>query len=343
MRANLSALLFGFFLTFVLFVYIEILFYAINAVKNCDYAIARIHSRSFIQRDDLLGSSPYPDISVNVIKADNLSLVYRAKYSTDNFGRRITPVTNPTARNKYALFFGGSFTFGKGVSDNETLPYYFSKFAMSYRAYNYGFGGYGPQHMLARLEGEKIRADIKENDGLLIYLFNDWDVLRVIGNAKLVATHGGGYPYYTYDAMGNLIRKNDFNHGRFILTKIYKLLAKSNFVNYFKIDFPLVITDEHIKLTADIIKDARNNFKTKFKSDNFYVVIYPRSKQCGKKIIPYLEEAGIRYLDFSDLLDKPLMEEKLSRDLFYIKGDEHPTARLHEMVAKKLVQELNIR
>lgn len=343
MRANILALLFGILLTFLLFVYIEILFYAINTIKNCDCATARIHSRIFMQHDGLLGSSPYPDISVNVIKADNLSLIYKAKYSTDNLGRRFTPVTNPTARKKYALFFGGSFIFGEGVNDNETLPYYFSKIAMSYRAYNYGFGGYGPQHMLARLEGEKIRTDIKENEGLLIYLFTDWHVQRAVGNAKLVATHGGGYPYYTYDAMGNLIRKKDFNNGRFILTKIYKLLAKSNFINYFKIDFPLVITDKHIRLTTDMIKEARNNFKTQFKSDNFYVLIYPMSKRYSKKIIPYLKEAGVKYLDFSDLLDKPLMEEKLSRDLFFIKDDGHPTARLHEMVVKKLVQELNIR
>lgn len=343
LHPNLLALLFGFFLTFLLFIYIEILFNALNKIKNCDHAIAWIYSNPFIQHDELIGLSPYPNISVYSIKTNNHSLIYKAKYTIDNVGRRLTPATNRYAPKKYALFFGCSFTFGEGVNDDETIPYYFSRFAMSYKAYNYGFGGYGTQHLLAKLEDEKIRADIKENDGLLLYLFNDWHVLRVIGNAKLVATHGGAYPYYTYDASENLIRKKDFNRGRVILTKIYKLLARSNFINYFNIDFPFVITDNHIKLTADIIKEARNKFRTKFRSDNFYVVLLPQAKQFGKRITPYLKEAGIKWLDFSDLLGNPLTEEKLSWDLFYIKGDGHPTPRLHELVAKKLAQELNIK
>lgn len=338
LNPNVLALLFGLFLCFIILVFIEIIFGTINTIKNCDYREARIHSRSYVQDNDLLGNAPYPNISCSVIKANNSSLVFKAKYSIDSFRRRKTPVANLDTRKKYALFFGGSFTFGEGVNDNETLPYYFAKYAMDYKPYNYAFPGYGTQHLLAKLESNKIRDEIKESNGLLIYIFNDWHVLRVIGNAKLVATHGERYPYYTYDASGNLIRKKDFNQGRFILTKIYKLLAMSGFVNYFNIDFPLVITDKHIKLTADVIIEARNNFRTKFNSDNFYVVIYPGAKRFSKKMISYLKEANVKYLDLSDLLDKPLLEEKLNRDLFYIKGDGHPTAKLHELVGKKLAE-----
>ena len=71
--------------------------------------------------------------------------------------------------------------------------------------------------------------------------------------------------------------------------------------------------EEHIRLTARIIEEARTMlFTTQFPSAEFYVLLYPGVRR-GKDLIPYLAQAGIKYLDYSSFLDWPHPELTLAR------------------------------
>lgn len=94
--------------------------------------------------------------------------------STDSLGRRTTPLADSLPRSRYALFLGCSYTYGDGVSDTQTLPYYFQAMSPGYRAYNYGYMAYSPLHMLARLQQGTLEREIPQKDGFAVYtLIND--------------------------------------------------------------------------------------------------------------------------------------------------------------------------
>ena len=69
------------------------------------------------------------------------------------------------------------------------------------------------------------------------------------------------------------------------------------------------------------------------KVDDFYVLFYPRSS-CSPLLIPHLEIANIKYLDYSTLF----VDQQ--KDLW--QPDGHPTAKANKIVAEKLTIELNI-
>ncbi len=62
------------------------------------------------------------------------------------------------------------------------------------------------------------------------------------------------------------------------------------------------------------------------------MLIYPSLG--APELIPYLEFAGITYLDYSDLPD-------VYNDDFWL-GEGHPSAKGHKIVAEKLAQDLGL-
>ena len=82
------------------------------------------------------------------------------------------------------------------------------------------------------------------------------------------------------------------------------------------------------RLTARIIEEARKAFHQQFPSGEFYVLLYPGVRR-GKDLIPYLAQAGIKYLDYSHFIDWPHPGLTLADHM-------HPTAQGHRMVAAQL-------
>jgi hypothetical protein len=105
-------------------------------------------------------------------------------------------------------------------------------------------------------------------------------------------------------------------------------------VQYYHISFPVSIREEHIRLTARIIAEARNAFSQQFPSAEFYVLLYPGVRH-GKAMIPYLTQAGVKYLDYASFIDWPHQE------LTQADGAQ-PTAQGHRLIAAQLVQDLGI-
>jgi len=310
-------------------------FYALNNSRQKD--IETTYSEQLVQNDEFLGYKARPNVQVSAIKKFNGKVVYDVTYSIDGYSRRITPVKNPEIRSTFILFFGGSYTLGEGTNDNETIPFYVSEFAPNYRPYNYGFRGYGPQQMLAKLQSYEIIKEVEVNGGhaILVYVFQNSHINRAIGS---MYTSGWTHqmPYYLIDSNDNLIRKGSFESGRPVVTFLYRLARSSELVKYSGITFPR-IREEHIRITARIIEESRNTFREKFHSDDFYVLIHPGSGFRGRRLIPYFESAGIKYLDYSNLIDRTKKKFRLQE------GDgSHPTALSHKIVAERLVKDIGI-
>jgi len=294
------------------------------------------YTHNFFQPDELLGYKPRPEAQVDSIKKLDDQLVYDVIYSIDAYSRRVTPADQLERRNRFILFFGDSFVFGEGVQDDETLPYHVSDMAPAYRVYNYGFSGYGPQQMLAKLQSDDLAREVPESEGLAIYVFIDAHVERAIGSMYVYNAWGDQMPYYVSDWQGKLVRRGNFSTGRPLLSTLYWHLGQSEIAKYYRINLPAKLNRSHYYRAAQIIAEARNTFQTKYRSDAFYVLIYPDEGDYVEDMIPHFEQFGLKYLNY---------DERIKLDIdkgLAIAGDGHPTGKAHRLVAGWMVADLGL-
>lgn len=322
----------GVLVSLTLFTSAEISFLFLNGIKNKQESYIVQDRRGNIEYDETLGYRPRPNSSAQVIKMMNDRIVYDITYHFDEYSRRRTPVCHKEKKNFFALFFGCSFTFGAAVKEKETLPYYFSNLSPQYISYNYGYSGYGPQQMLSKLQQGNINEEIERKSGILVFTFIDDHIQRSIVSMNVYNGWGRDMPLYTINAEGNLIREGNFVSARPVLGWIYSLLGKSQILRYFNANLPPKVAECHIRTTCKILEEARNAFKKKFNSDNFYVLLYPGSHYT-KEMVGYLRKAQIRHLDYSSLFENSLTAMS-------VPGDGHPNALAYRVVAKKLAEDI---
>jgi len=281
---------------------------------------------TFIKPDKDLGYVPNADTTINaVLKFDTLT-AYNAHYTFDKFSRRFNPFDTSKNKSRFAMLFGCSITFGEGLNDSETIPARFAQFSPDYHAYNFAYGGYGTQQMLANLQKPDIKNAISEKNGAAFYIFINPHINRAIGDMETYDAWGAYMPYY-YEHEDTLIRKGNFKTGRWLISGIYTILGRSSFIKYFKINFPFQIKDRHYKLVTEMIKESYNQYVSKFGNNNFYVIIFPGEKL---DIVPYLQKQGIKVLDYSKLF------ERWNLKYCYLPYDNHPRAIADKILAQKL-------
>ncbi len=266
-----------------------------------------------------------------LINNQDSTVIYNVQYSVDDYNRRINPSNSDNQKDKrFALFFGGSFTFGSGVEDYETLPFHFVNQDTNYISYNYGFGGYGSNQMLANLKSPNFKEEILQKKGVCFYIYIDNHINRVNGFFNTFTKFGAFTPYYNIKN-GEISNKVSFIEGRPILSYFYFLLDNSNTLEYFNINFPLKITNKHYELTASVIKESYTSYLQHFGQNDFYIVIYPGHSD---KIIDYLKDTKIKVLNYKNLFE--------SNDQFqiYPPYETHPNARAFELLSKKINEDI---
>jgi len=290
------------------------------------------HEPAFQHPDELLGYTGIPGAETRALKNRGEKTIYDVTYSLDEYGRRTTPVEGSEPGDRYAMFFGGSFTFGEGLNNNETLPSWLAHYSDSITPYNYGHPGYGPQNVLTLLQRSDIRDQIPEPNGLLIYPIISTHVQRAIGSMIVYSTWGYSMPYYYLDTDGSLERDGNFTTGRPLRSMFYSLIGKSQLFKYLRLDLPFNAGKQDLQLTAAIIGAAKAAYQKKFGNDNFYVLIWPGATT-ARQLIPYLDELGIRYLDYYSRID--FGEEK-----YQIEGDGHPSASAQQALARFIAEDI---
>jgi hypothetical protein len=152
-----------------------------------------------------LGYKPIPSADERAFLKDGDRFVFDVAYRTDAYGRRRCPEPSQPATN-FTAFFGGSFTFGEGLADADTLPAQFAARTPEMHVYNYGFSGYGPQQVIAKLEEKRLAEEIPQSNGTLVYVFMSAHVRRAIGSLRMWAQWGRHFPYYAYGEDGSVER-----------------------------------------------------------------------------------------------------------------------------------------
>jgi hypothetical protein len=190
--------------------------------------------------------------------------------------------------------------------------------APQFRSYNYGVPGYGTQQMLAIIESGKLKQEIKEEQGIGVYLYlPEVHESRVIGEMEIVNSFGADFPYYYLDKEKHLQRNAQFSSGRKLTNTIYSVLGKSRTRQYFGLNFPRR-QEAHYQLTAALIERSAKLFKEQFSNSDFYVAVFPNQLPTPLRLTELTKTLSVKLIDLSAIFDS-------SSSLNQFVGDGHPT------------------
>lgn len=297
----------------------------------------RVSSSRFYVSDRALGFKPRPNSQVTLAKRKRGEVVFEATYTVDDYSRRVTPSPQVTVEPKEALlFFGGSYTFGEGVNDDETMPARVAAETSDCQVYNYGLPGAGPQHMLEQLRAEGVERQVKQKRALAVFSFLHVHISRAVGTDRVLRGIGGSYPWYEWDEeTQSLIRRGFFSERR----GPRRTASGSKLLKFVEDYYGENLTRDDARLTARLVIEAKRQFERRFDSKGFYVLVYPlRDGPLTDHVIQLLRNDAVRILDY-----RPLLTTKINYDEYFIPDDGHPQPRTHKLIADRLVKDLRLR
>jgi hypothetical protein len=285
-------------------------------------------------RDDVeLGYGPNPG-KFSIQKHHGDQLIYNQAYTITSQNFRETPLKGH-AEGCNVVFFGGSVTFGEGVSDHETMPYFFAKEGNGkFNVYNLGFHGYGPHQMLRMLETDRLKTIVDGSVHLVIYQGIEAHVDRVAGNTSW-DFYG---PRYTLLPNGSVSYTGPF-HGEWYKL-FYNLVQHSALYNFIQQHvIQLQAFDlKNIPLYLGILEQSRRTIALNIHAP-FYVLFWDKgsddilTEQIGQKF----EDNRFPLLKISQIIP----DIQVNRESYILSPhDPHPNATTHHLIGKYLAEAL---
>ena len=270
--------------------------------------------------------------------------VYRVTYSIDENKRRIHEQKQPLGDYLGIInLFGGSFAFGEGLNDDQTINWYLSKIFPKYKINNYGFHGYGVHQALYFLEN-----DFTRNHSINILLTGEYHIDRSTCSWSL---SGFGYnPNYCFNCLRKTIYEDDCE-SHISKHKNKKIIDEKSI--FLEMNVVKLIRNT-INPILDNMKISNNHLLYQDMIADFY---YESSLRNSKTLVAYIQSGGYSsyifnvsdktydWLNFKNFgnIDVTL-GTKLHKidDKFKIPYDNHPTSLANceraSLISHKLVQ-----
>lgn len=294
------------------------------------------NAREMSARHDVLGYAPKPSQTGRFTLTQDGNPIFGHGYTIGPNGLRVSPPYEEVADVPCALFFGGSFTFGTGVEDDEALPYVAGILSEGkYRVYNFGYRGYGPHQMLAALESGLVDSIIDCIPKVVIYQGLVGHVMRSAG-LSVWDTHG---PRYVLADSGEAIRRGNFDDSDnsrfgFLQGNLKKSLAVMT-LGYNR------YTDYKLDLMVAIIDKSRNLVAERYPGSEFRVIFWDG---CATKepepVARILTDKFARKNVRLHLVSRIVEDICAKRDDYMIQGDGHPNKFVHDKIARYVAKEM---
>lgn len=263
----------------------------------------KIDDHRLVMRDPYIIIKPSSVVEVER-KTNSGVVIYKRKYTVDEMSRRLTPVKKDeidTRRN--LIFIGGSFTFGTGLADDETFPYYFSQYRPNFNVYNLGIYSAGANDMLDDMRSFARFTDIPKTGGIVFYTAIFDQIEKSVCQLGCYTSPGRKSVLkksnYQYDSVSQgLVNRGSFESSQPITTIIFDLLGKIGLID--TISIPFKLTDDRIELYVMMIAEMKKISRDRLKAD-FYFTMYPGYYENWDRIKPFLKKYGIKYLDLSKM------------------------------------------
>ncbi len=282
---------------------------AINSDQVLNFKKNKKINKKINYYKSFLGYQPTPGVHKHTLISNGKTFI-DSTYTIGEDGFRKTSKKYNKVTTPGINFFGGSFVFGWGLNDDETLPHFTQQYLENWNVQNYGINGYGAHQMLTHITKDKsIITDIN------ILITHNSHIPR----SACKRDYSFGTPKYKLNNKKQLIRAGYCNNLMFAniqLPKIFgsiinrseikKLLDKSFFR---KSDF----TSNDINLYLSIIDEI--NKKILEKNNHFFVgYIENNLTDIDKIILKELRKRNIKIIDLT-----------LENNQEYLQYDGHPT------------------
>ncbi len=280
----------------------------------------------------VLGYAAKKDFSTRVRRTYGKRQSYDVVYTLDPQGFRVGPGDAGDSADA-VLFLGGSFTFGDGVDDHETLPYRFEQLSGGrFRGHNLGFSGYGPHQALTLLEHRMEAPALGQKRPLYaVYQALPDHVLRASGKA-LWDVAG---PRYVLDREGKPTYQGPFHSS--LSAKAHRFLSFSHLATRLFLAHRTA-TPQDLDLYVGLVLEIRRVFVSRY-GGTFYVLLWPGHGELSSEMLSRLQEAGVPVLRVDRILgDLPSHGGK-----YRLADDAHPNALAYDELARHLLDVLDER
>jgi len=290
---------------------------------------------SYFQDDRLLGYRPKPNVSVQSKHVLGDETIYDVTYTIGPNRLRIETPRVFEGSTPCVLFFGDSFMFGEGLNNNQTIPWQFEeKAAGRYKAFNFGFHGYGPQQMLLWLDGNHEREIVGLHHPVAaVYLAIEdhvnragghagWDFMGAryaLRNNQLVRLHKPSIGYW----MAKIDRRLDKSY---LLSRLKPLWKQGGTIN------PVADMDLFIAMVAR----SRDLFEGRYHGQFIVILWWEKTMADYPVVTSRLAQAGIRTIAIDQII--PDIWNRLAE--YTIPHDGHPSAEANRMIADYLVRHI---
>ena len=274
--------------------------------------------------DDILGYGLKKNTSRTVTSYFNDEVIYKATYTIDKNGLRISPPPRkPDA--PAILFLGDSFTYGEGVNDDETTPYLTGILTdRKYAIYNFGIHGHGPQHMLAEIEHGIVASALTQRPQFAIYQAINDHVNRLKGLEPWLVSG----PHYALNENGEIVPSS-----------ISSPLGIR--IEGMKIGDNTQKDKEEIEIRtfAGVVERSKDLLTEKYPGIEFHVIFWDgKNDPLSKDIIEALEKRNIKTHRVSSILKDDFWKDKANP--YRIPHNGHPTPLMYKLIADYVVKEI---
>jgi hypothetical protein len=259
-------------------------------------------------------------------------------YSIDPLSRRrCSPISEPP---QHALFFGGSFAFGEGLSNAQMIACQFqTESGNEYQGYNYGMMGWGASQTFNQLGVDELFEDIQQRSGIAIFSFIGDHIYRTTWNIGTAAEFPE-YPFFQLSESGDLVGPLKARDRRSLrsATAVFKFLRGYSPMFRILVDPSMLrieSDEEAVMITARVLEAARHRYRNRFDGE-FFVLLWPRSRlepELEELFVHELTGLGVPVIRVPKLPGKPT-------DAFLHPKDHHPSSKEVTWVARSLLSEI---
>lgn len=251
-----------------------------------------------VVEDPRLGYALRPSSERHAIRHFDDEVVYDATYTTNSNGWRISHQRGEKdGATRAVVFFGGSFTFGDGLNDDETLPWATGAvLGDTYETYNFGAHGYGPQQMLSILESGRMEELLRQQPSHVIYSAISEHVGRASGHSSNLKSG----PRYALQADGSVALSGTFADEE--TPQWISLLEKYQTFQQIRRQRWVVVSSE-LERYIGIVERSRDEVSKRFPEAEFHMIFWDLPNQrLSNSIVAAIEERDISLHRVTEIL-----------------------------------------
>lgn len=311
--------------------------------------VQKEYPKTYWADNNITGYGTLPNVSGKTISRSKRTgeIIYDVTYSTNENGWRKIPSSNANSK-KCFLFFGDSFTYGEGLNDDETLPFFFGKEMKDYQIFNFSLHGYGPHQALALIlsgEVERVLSDKKCESINALYESLIDHIRRANGFS---AWEQGNKNTPKFKTINNQVVWINANKN---LKEKINLIHELSLTKYGRKSYLLKMLDtqtykfkqEYNELYFAILSTMENELKTRLNA-SFTLFLWDTSnlskdleKREFEAILKWLKNGQMQYFLMSQVADD-YKDNRLKYGIH--KDDLHPNALANEKIAEFLATKI---